>query len=995
MSGSTLLEPSIKRLGATLAQEAQRHKPSVFNHRWWSNLLLDWGTRDEHFKVQLFRFIDVLPALKTDAQFAKVLQEYFTDVKALPSSFRWLLTHLTPTPLGRTFGSRLIRRQFLRMAYSFMAGESVEHASSTLTGLWQSGCAYSADLLGEATVSEVEADRYHQRCLGTLRALHDLAKGWEPRALLEADHLGPVPRVQLSIKLSALYSQLDPIDPEGSFSGISPRLRSLLDLAQQLPAAITFDMEQAELEPLILFIFTRIFSERDFQSYPYAGIALQTYLKRSPQSLEMLLEWGKTRQTPFGIRLVKGAYWDSEVVLYRQRHWPVPVFQAKAETDANYEALAQKILEQRTLIRPAFGSHNVRTVAFIQALAESKGLPPEAYEFQMLFGMAEPLRDALLRQGHRLRIYTPIGALLPGMAYLVRRLLENTSNESFIRRQYETSESLDHLLEAPQVHPVKQTDQPATTDSPTPATFSGDLPEFSNEPHTDFSFLPAQASMGEAIRNTLPLLGKRHSYPTPSGLALTGPELISINPGRPDRIIARFPTVSVQDLPSIIQGAQARLDSWRRIPPHERADILFRTASCIRKQRAELAAWEILETGKPWREADADVAEAIDFLEFYGRDMIRLCQPNQLLQAPGELNLRRWKPRGLAVVIAPWNFSLAIPTGLVSAALVTGNVVLFKPSERSPMMGYHLYHLFSQAGLPPDILHFLPGGPDLGQALVRHPAVNLIAFTGSQAVGLDILRTASQVSPHQRHIKHVIAEMGGKNAIIVDETADLDEAVIGVLASATGYQGQKCSACSRVIVLEDIYEIFLDRLKHAALSIPIGPPELAGNRMGPLIDDRALARVRHYVDMGKRDGTCLLDRQCDGPGYFQGPVILTDLPVRHPVVQEEIFGPVMAVLKAVNIRQAVQLANDSPCALTGGIYSRSPLNIQFIQETFDVGNLYINRPITGSLVGRQPFGGHRLSGVGRKAGGEGYLEQFMEETIVSENTLRRGFAPAQ
>jgi RHH-type proline utilization regulon transcriptional repressor/proline dehydrogenase/delta 1-pyrroline-5-carboxylate dehydrogenase len=435
--------------------------------------------------------------------------------------------------------------------------------------------------------------------------------------------------------------------------------------------------------------------------------------------------------------------------------------------------------------------------------------------------------------------------------------------------------------------------------------------------------------------------------------------------------------------------------SWRNVSSHARANVLFRTAELIRKRKTELAAWEILETGKPWREADADVAEAVDFLEFYGREMIRLGTPRRLGTEPGELNQRVFLPRGLAVVIAPWNFSLAIPTGLVSAALVSGNVVLFKPSERSPMMGHHLFTLFIEAGLPEGTLQFLPGGPEMGQALVKHSNVHLIAFTGSQKVGLNILQEASHVSAGQRHIKHVIAEMGGKNAIIVDETADLDEAVAGVLASASGYQGQKCSACSRVIVLSGVYPVFLERLKQAASSIPIGPPEQAGTRMGPLIDRRALERVRHFVQLGKKDGTCILDRQVEGPGYFQGPVILTNLPPSHPVVQEEIFGPVMVVLKVSTMSEALELANNSSYALTGGMYSRSPGNIQLAREAFDVGNLYINRPITGSLVMRQPFGGHRLSGMGRKAGGGGYLEQFMVEKIVTENTLRRGFAPTQ
>ncbi len=995
-----LIEPAARRYGQTLADQARKHTPSFLDDRWWTTLLLDWGTRDDQFKVQLFRFVDVLPALITNEQFVRILQEYFGDLPSLPRPFRWLLARFSQNRVTAEIGTRLLRQQFLKMANTFMVGDSVEKAMPTLTRLWNTPCACSIDLLGEATVSETEAEQYHQRCLESLTQLHADSKDWDPQPLLEQDHLGPLPRIQLSIKLSALYSQLDSIDPVASYEGVAPRIRSILDLAQSLPASITFDMEQAELEPVILSIFTRILSEPAYRHFPHAGIALQAYLTHSPQSLDMLLHWGKTRPAPFGIRLVKGAYWDSEVIRYQQRGWEVPVFRHKNETDVNYECLAKRILEHHQYIRPAFGSHNIRTLSYIHGLAESLNLPLESYEFQMLYGMTEPLRDAVAAQGNRLRIYTPIGALIPGMAYLVRRLLENTSQVSFIRKQYESEESLDHILEPPPTGEVEEEPsyEELTSAPPEPESLPSSLPSapiFFNEPHTDFSKPESHAPFREALHHVKSQLGQRYTYPVVGNIPCEGPELISINPSAPDQIVARFPTISPDHVGDLIQTASERLESWKTTPPDRRASILFKTATLMRKRRQELAAWEILETGKPWREADADVAEAIDFLEWYGREMEQLGIPRQLGNAPGEHNLRYVQPRGLAVVLPPWNFSLAIPTGMVAAALVTGNIVLFKPSERAPMMGYHLSVLLREAGLPEGIVHFLPGGPELGRTLVQSPAIHLIAFTGSQTVGTQLLQEMSHIAPGQRHVKHVIAEMGGKNAIIVDETADLDEAVLGVLASATGYQGQKCSACSRIIVLEPVYALFLARLRQAALSLRIGPPEDPEHHMGPLIDERALKHVRGYVERGKKDGTCILDRHIEGPGYFQGPVILADLPADHQVVQEEIFGPVMVILKARSIREALHLANDSPYALTGGIYSRSPANIQLAQSELEAGNVYINRPITGSLVGRQPFGGHRLSGIGRKAGGQGYLEQFMIEKVVTENTLRRGFAPTQ
>lgn len=992
MASHDLLDPSIRQIEQILAKQSHSHTPGFLDHRWWTRLLLDWGTRDEQFKVQLFRFIDVLPALQTDEQFIRLLHEYFHDVHSLPSALRWILNRSLHNPIMARVGTRVLRYQFLKMAYTFMAGQSVELALPTLTDLWNHRYASSIDLLGEATVSEAEADSYHDRCLQTLTFLEKATLAWPPQPILEKDHLGSLPRIQLSIKLSALYSQLDPIDFNASYDGIAPRLRSILEKAQSLPVAVTFDMEQAELEPLILYVFTRLLSEPTFKDYPHAGIALQAYLTHSKQTLETLLDWGKARETPFGIRLVKGAYWDSEVIRYQQRGWPVPVYLNKKETDANYKALAKTILEHHAFLRPAFGSHHIPTLAYVQAMSTHLHLPHETCEYQMLYGMAEPLRESIIEQGFRFRVYTPIGELIPGMSYLVRRLLENTANASIINAQYEQTEyPPDSLVFPPPIDEEEPKTSLATTEPSSTTLETQDI--FQNEPHTDFSCEKAHHFIPTAFDQIMPLLGQTITYPVAANISCQGPTLVSSNPSQPDQVIAAFPTVSPDDIEPLIQEAQVHMASWRRVPAETRSDFLFRTATLMRTQRAELAAWEILETGKPWREADADVAEAIDFLEFYGREIQRLGPLQRLGTEPGELNHRTYLPRGLALVLPPWNFSLAIPTGLVSAALVTGNIVLFKPSERAPMMGYRLYRLFKEAGLPEGVLQFLPGGPELGKALVQHPSIHMIAFTGSRTVGLNILREASQISPTQRHIKHVIAEMGGKNAIIVDETADLDEAVTGVLESATGYQGQKCSACSRVIVAESVYSKFLERLKQAATDIPVGPAIEAKNRMGPLIDDRAFERVRHFVELGKKDGQCILDRQVMGPGYFQGPVILTNLPPSHPVVQEELFGPVMVVFQVQTIQEALTLANDSPFALTGGIYSRSPANLQTVRETFDVGNLYINRPITGSLVSRQPFGGHRLSGIGKKAGGRGYLEQFMVEKITTENTLRRGFAP--
>ena len=985
MHAEQLLEPSIRHIGRTLAEHCKTGTPSVLSQRWWNDLLMDWGMQDEDFKVQLFRFVDVLPTLKTDEQFTRLLAEYFSHTPILPQSLKWSLQKLPATRIGAHVGALVLRRQFTRMAYTFIAGDTIHNAMPVLKHLWRSGRCASVDLLGETTVSEAEADQYRDRCLDALREYHAQAQAWPGRPLLERDHLGVIPRVNLSVKISALYSQLDPADPDGSFEGVAARLRPILDVALQLPASLTFDMEHYELKDLTCEIFMRILSEPAYRDYPWAGIALQAYLRDADRTLDRLVDWVRQRGSPVTIRLVKGAYWDAENIQNTQRGWPIPVLSRKTETDANFEYLSKKLLTHPSLLRPAFGTHNVRSLAHAEAVAQSQGLSPETCEYQSLYGMADSLQRAIVQYGRRVRVYTPVGQLLPGMAYLVRRLLENTSNESFLSQQRKQETPLEVLLAPPET-------TGAQTGSLSQPDFS---PHFCNEPHTDFSREASRHAMTQAIERVTRQLGHSPSFAVPSTIEQLKDELVSTNPSRPDEVIARVPCYSPGELDPVIEAAHEAFESWRITPAGTRAEYLRVVAKLMRQRRFELAAWEILETGKPWREADADVAEAIDFLEFYAGHMRDLGRPQLLGHEPGELNHLEWLPRGVAVVISPWNFSLAIPTGMVSAALVTGNTVLFKPSERSPMMGYHLYALFKEAGLPDDVLHFLPGGPEIGKALIAHPRIHVIAFTGSKEAGLEIIRQAAQVLPGQSHVKHAIAEMGGKNAIIVDETADLDEAVSGVLSSFTGYQGQKCSACSRAIVLEPVYQEFVERLTQAAQSLHVGPPENPAHHMGPMIDERALQKVRAYVEIARQEGMVVLDGKMSGEGWFQGPIIVTGIQPYHRLAREEIFGPVVAVLRCTTFTEALHVAMQSDFALTGGIYSRSPSNIQQAREAFDVGNFYINRPITGSLVGRQPFGGHRLSGVGSKAGGDGYLEQFMVQRLTCENTMRRGFAPAE
>ena len=605
----------------------------------------------------------------------------------------------------------------------------------------------------------------------------------------------------------------------------------------------------------------------------------------------------------------------------------------------------------------------------------------------MLYGMGEPVRKAVIQNGQRVRVYLPVGRLLPGMAYLIRRLMENTSNTSFLRQTYAEEKEIDKLILPPL--PKK---------APIPKSAGGrkirdaDHPgPFRNEPLLDFSRQENRSRFARTLKETRQRFGRDYLLWVGGEETETKEWLESINPAAPTETIGRVAVAGREEAERALASAADFFPEWKNTSVKERAAVLFRAAELMRRRRMELAGWELFEVGKGWREADADVAEAIDYLEYYGREMMRLSAPRVTQPLPGESNIYLYEPRGIAAVIAPWNFPLAILTGMTAAALVAGNCAIVKPAEQSPVTGALLVEILREAGLPDAACQLLQGGGELGAYLVRHPAVHLIAFTGSREVGLEILRAAYDHQPEQEHVKRVVCEMGGKNAIIIDEDADLDEAVVHILESAFGYQGQKCSAASRIILTEEIHDHLLERLVEAVRSLKIGPPDDPRNFIGPVIDAAAHSRIIGYIDLAKREGKCVLDREAPSDGYFIGPAIFGDIEPTHRLANEEIFGPVLSVIKARDFDTALAIANRSSYALTGGIFSRSPAHIEKARKEFRVGNLYINRGITGAVVERQPFGGLKLSGIGSKAGGPDYLLQFLEPRTISENTLRHGF----
>jgi len=509
---------------------------------------------------------------------------------------------------------------------------------------------------------------------------------------------------------------------------------------------------------------------------------------------------------------------------------------------------------------------------------------------------------------------------------------------------------------------------------------------FSNEKYRDFHQPEHRAAMQDALAGARAQMGREYDLLI-GGHALKGNgTFASLNPSRPREVVGLHQRGTVEQAQQAIEAAYSYFPTWSATPVERRIEMLVKAADLIRRRKSEFNAWLILEAGKNWPEAEADTCEAIDFCEYYARRMERHAHPETLVQMPGEQDTMRYLPLGVGVIVPPWNFPLAIMVGMATAALVCGNTVVIKPSSDTPTIGAKFAALLLDAGFPAGCFAFLTGsGAAIGDALVAHPKTRFVSFTGSREVGLHINQLAAQPVKGQIWIKRVVAEMGGKDAIIVDSEADLDAAVAGVAASAYGFQGQKCSACSRAIVDASLYDPFIEKLKARVEQLRVGPADEFGYDMGPVINERARRTILDYIADGKAEGRLITGGDCPpGDGFFLQPTVIADIDSKARIFQEEIFGPVLAVTKARDFEHALELANDSEYGLTGAVYSKNPQKIAAAKDRFFVGNLYINRKCTGAMVGAHPFGGFNMSGTDSKAGGPDYLLQFLQAKSIAE-----------
>lgn len=968
-----------------LVKKVGEYRSSLFEK--FSDYGLGLTAQYDLIRVHLLKFLALLPSLDHDKSGEEVKRNLLESLRRLKIDSDQLSQNKKrgsrPLPLYLsvffTFGgfvasflaapilASIVRYLVRKMAKRFIAGESISTSHKTLRDLRHSRREATLDQLGELVVSSKEAEEYFEKVLQLIHGMKQhIPKGEVNSAAILNAHV--------SIKVSALSHDFKPQAFESTYSKVAPRLRRILQEAAREEVFINVDAEHYHYRDLVLKIYGKVLLETpELKEFAQTGIVVQAYLRDGSHHLRDVIELARKRNIRMPIRLVKGAYWDAETIEGEAHQFTPPQFLNKEESDIHFRQLVHLSLENGEWLQLAVGSHNLQDHAFCEALRKLKFPTAPVIEHQCLHMTYEALSHGLSNMGWPTRNYMPIGNLLVGMAYLVRRIMENSSQVGIlsIMRSHQKSAGLISPIE---VHIQKKKNHTLQFDS------------FITQLKSDFNPVrPARLFINQERQGLEREIKNYQSYfDSHQARWLKSPNYKIICSSKPELILGEIKLDTTQNaITSVTKAQEALKESWwsKQSFSLYRVSIMLRAADMMLIQRDKLSALMMYEAGKTMTEALADVDEAIDFINYYARQEIQL-----------QLSQQKLTNRGVIAVIAPWNFPLAIPCGMTVAPLLAGNAVILKPAEQTPLIGQALFELLIEAGVPAGILQVIQGeGEIVGAPLVKHPNVAGVVFTGSKGVGQWIFREAAgKILPHYNHHfqmqKKIITEMGGKNAIIVTNNCELDETISGILYAAFGHAGQKCSAASRVIVHKEVKEALVQRLKEAVKDLKVGAALDPSTSVNPLITEVDQIRVRKIIEEAKDEvirshGKIVIDRSFEKlPGFSVGPAVL-EIPLREARkkeswAQREIFGPVIHIIEYESLIEAIELFNVTEYALTGGIYSQSQDDIDFLLRFLRAGNLYINRPNTGARVAIEPFGGFKLSGTGPKAGGSEYLMQF-------------------
>ncbi len=911
-----------------------------------------------------------------------------SDVKStalLVSASAWTLgiaariIHPGETPetildnIARRLGLPTVRaaiRQAMRLIGShFVLGQTIEEALDRARS--HAEFRYSFDMLGEGARSAADADRYYDAYAAAIEAIG-----------ARAGNAAPPSRPGISVKLSALHPRFEAISRERVLAELVPRLLELARLAKARQLQFTVDAEEADRLELSLDVIGAVLADPSFNGWDGFGLVVQAYQKRALPLIDWIEQTAAASASRLAVRLVKGAYWDTEIKRAQERGLAdYPVFTRKAMTDLCYMACVKKLLAARNRLFPQFATHNALTVASV--IEDAGGIT--GFEFQRLYGMGEALYETLLAEwpAAACRVYAPVGGHRDLLAYLVRRLLENGANSSFVSVAADPSVPIEEILRRPQsrivaAHDTRNKKIALPRDLYAPQRLNSAGVEFGERASLD-------ALPGEVRAAAMPAT---EAAPLIDGIALPGVARMVTSPidGRPIGVVREGDEVIVR---AAMAAAAAGFPSWAATPYGERAAVLERAANRLEENRGQFIALLQNEGGKTLDDALAELREAVDHCRYYAVQARVSLAPQSLPGPTGESNVLGYRGRGAFVCISPWNFPLAIFLGQVSAALVAGNAVVAKPAEQTPLIAARAVALLHEAGVPASALHLVPGDGTVGASLVADPCVAGIAFTGSTAVGRAINRAlAAKSGP----IVPLIAETGGINAMIVDATALPEQVIDDVIASAFRSAGQRCSALRLLCLQEDIAGPMLDMLVGAARELKIGDPREPATHVGPVIDAEAKQKLESWIAAMDHAGRVRFRWDQDLPLPASGTYVAPTIIELDRALKEEVFGPVLHVVrwKAEELDALLDDIAANGTALTLGIHSRIDLTVERIVARLAHGNVYVNRTMIGAVVGTQPFGGTKMSGTGPKAGGPNYLRRFATEQVVTINTAAAG-----
>jgi RHH-type transcriptional regulator, proline utilization regulon repressor / proline dehydrogenase / delta 1-pyrroline-5-carboxylate dehydrogenase len=873
-------------------EELKRIK--LLNLSWWSQQVLLFSSTNPRLQKQLFKFVDLYPSLKTPEMVSRYLLEYMREEDLFLGDFLQFATRL---PLGTLLLDRFTRLGVKSLAKNFIVDNNDQKLFKKIDELRYSGLDCTLDILGELAISKEESEKYLQAYL---------------------DLLETKPGIALSVKLSSLCPQMKSSAYELNKKILKDNLAKIFRAALENGSEITIDSEHYDTKTLFFDTIKELLLTEEFKNWSGAGVVIQAYLKESKSDLISFIEFSQKRKASLKIRLVKGAYWDYERAVAIQNNWNIPVYEKKVETDKNYEELLELLFKNNKYIFPAIASHNIRSIALTIELAKLHKVDKDRYEFQFLYGMLDHMKFFLSEHAYGVRVYLPCGDLVEGMAYLVRRLLENTANDSFLFQSL-SDDNLDKLIAKPVSANVLSTELSEYRSK-----------EFTNSPLLDFSKIRTRFEVQFAIEQLMKQLDQRplEVYSIVNGRdVLLRKTFASINPSRKSQVVAYAHAAEISDVNLAVNSSKQAFRWWSHLAVQRRINIMKAFARLLERKRQDYAALLVLEVAKTWNEANAELSEAIDFIYYYVEQAERLFSENVLRSLPGEENTNFYKALGVTAVISPWNFPLAILLGMTSAALLAGNTVIIKPSEEAPAIAYKLVtdlnkvmrdsFPFKDTKHVESVLQLLLGsGVEIGADLVKHKDVNLITFTGSHETGMQINKSLNE---HSHLKKKFIAEMGGKNAIVADETADLDQLIPAILKSAFSFSGQKCSACSRLILVSSIYEKVKERLVAAVGAIVMGPAYLPESDMTSLINEKAFKKFEAYFNLAKREASILVGNALvDKDSFKASPVIVENVSPRSALSRDEIFAPILSLFTVDDFNSAIDLANDSKYGLTGG-----------------------------------------------------------------------------